>query len=230
MKNVFKHVLSVLIFSLAVQGIALAQSTPASSSTIVADTLRFGKLEVKKGKKQVFDERGSKDSAIVVLIDTLILRDRASLQFFGKKQVKLVAKHAEIGKNAYISGRGAENNASHMDLSLKFAKLGSLAILAEGYDANNGFRTHPNGDGGNVTLRYDQLGVVPQQNNKNAPYYLQIVANGGGSMVNASADVQRIMDQIQRYGVRMSGIPSGRVYSGSPGRDGKVEVMAVSDL
>lgn len=186
-----------------------------------ADTIHIGKLELKRRGKQVFD---AGDSVLVLQIDTLIMKDRSSLQFYDKKKVVLVINHAEIGKRVYFNGRSDKNNASDMEIAIKFDKLGSLFVMADGYDANNGFRTDPNGDGGNVKLTYSSDGLQPQQSDHKGSNYLHINVGAGGKHVNATADVQRIMDQIRRGGVRMGGLPQGQVYSGSAGKDGSSAV------
>src|SRR5690606_37301981 len=73
----------------------------------------IARVELGKKKKKTFNSR---DSSAVIYIDTLIMKDKSSLQFYGKKDVKLVVKHAEIGKNAFISGMGGQNNASNFDI------------------------------------------------------------------------------------------------------------------
>ncbi|HZH55102.1 MAG TPA: hypothetical protein VFD72_05585 [Sphingobacteriaceae bacterium] len=189
------------------------------------DTIRLNKLELKRGAKKVFDSK-NRDSVLFLQIDTLIMKDRSSLQFFGIKKVNLLVNHAEVGKRVYFSGRSQQNNASDMDISIKFDKLGSLFVMADGYDASNGFRTDPNGDGGNVKFVYSSDGIHPQQQQSKDQNYLHINTLSGGRHVNATADVQRIMDHIRRSSVGLRGLPQGQVYSGSSGSDGKFEVSA----
>jgi len=129
------------------------------------NTQHFDKLVLKKKEKKMFSDR---DSSSVVYIDTLIMKDKSSLQFFGKKDVKLVVKHAEIDNQAMIMGQGGQNNGSNFDIAVNFQKLGSLYIIARGQDAMNGTKTFPNGDAGNVTLTYDSAGIVPQSTDRKA--------------------------------------------------------------
>lgn len=187
------------------------------------DTIHISKLELKRRGKQVFN---TGNSVLVLHIDTLIMKDRSSLQFYDKKKVVLVVSHAEIGKRVYFNGRADKNNASDMVIAIKFDKLGSLFVMADGYDAANGFRTDPNGDGGNVKFTYSSDGIHPQQSDHKGSNYLHINVAAGGKHVNATADVQRIMDQIRRGGVRMGGLPQGQVYSGSAGTDGSSAVSS----
>ncbi|WP_240768502.1 hypothetical protein [Olivibacter sp. XZL3] len=185
------------------------------------------KLEIRQKKKKNFNTR-YRDSTLVLTIDTLIMHDKASLEFFGKKKVKLKVHYAEIAKEAYMIGTDSKNNGSNMDIEIHFAKLGALYVLAGGRDANNGTRTYPNGNGGNVSFRYDQAGIIPQQENKDQPAYLRIDTKAGGYRVNPQSDLYNIYSQIgmgiRSGGGRLGAVPQGQVYSGSPGRDGKATV------
>ncbi|MFC6103012.1 hypothetical protein [Olivibacter domesticus] len=186
------------------------------------------KLEISKKKKKTFSVR-QQDSTLVLKIDTLILNDKATLEFFGKKKVDLQVKYAEIPKQAYIVGTDSKNNGSEINITIHFGKLGSLYVLAGGRDANNGSRTFPNGNGGNVTLHYDKRGIVPQQEKKDQPGYLRIDTKAGGYRVNPQSDLYNIYSQIgmgiRSGGGRLGGVPQGQIYSGSPGKDGKSEVV-----
>jgi hypothetical protein len=190
------------------------------------DTLHIQTLEVGRKKKETF---GGKDSSLVVHIDTLIMNDRAQLVFFGKKDVKLTVGHAVIDKRGYIFGTDGKNNGTDFDIDVRFEKLGQLYVLAAGHDANNnGSRTFPNGDGGDVTLIYDSTGVVPQTADRRAPHYLRIDTRAGGYRVNAQTDLNNIYSLINRGtpGRPLGNLAQGRVYSGSPGKDGKSTVKA----
>lgn len=185
------------------------------------------KLEIGHKKKRSFTTK-RQDSTLVLTIDTLIMQDKSSLEFFGKKKVKLKIHYAEIPKQAYIIGTDSKNNGSDMDIQIHFAKLGALYVLAGGRDANNGTRTYPNGNGGNVTFRYDKSGINPQQEDKEQTAYLRIDTRAGGYRVNPQSDLHNIYTQIgmgiRAGGGRLGGVPQGQIYSGSPGKDGKVTV------
>lgn len=185
------------------------------------------KLEIAKKKKKTFSTK-RQDSTLVLTIDTLIMKDRATLEFFGKKKVKLLVKYAEIPKQGYIVGSDSKNNGTDMDIDIRFEHLGSLYVLVGGRDANNGSRTYPNGNGGNVNFRYDQSGINPQQENKEEVAYLRIDTKAGGYRVNPQTDLYNIYSQIgtgiRSGGGRLGGVPQGQIYSGSPGKDGKSEV------
>lgn len=185
----------------------------------------IGKLVLSKKKSKTFRNKG-RDSIMTLHIDTLIMKDRASLQFYGLKDVQLNIGYAEIGKDVVFSGIGSKNNASNFDIDINFAKFQSLYVIARGIDAMNGTRTHPNGDGGNVTVHYDPNGLVPQQEDRKSKQHLKIDASAGGRRVNPPTDVALVMSRIGMGGPRMGGIPQGQVYSGSPGLEGKVVVEA----
>lgn len=207
--------ISVLLLLVAV-GTAYAQDT---------STIHIPKLEISKKKKHVF---GGKDSSLIVHIDTLIMKDKSQLVFFGKKDVRLHVGHADIDKRAYIFGSDGKNNGTDFEIDMRFEKLGKLYVLAGGQDANNnGSRTHPNGDGGDVVFSYDSGGVVPQTEDKKSPHYLQIDTRAGGYRVNPQNDLRNIYSLINTGSGRPLGnLAQGRVYSGSPGKDGKSTVKA----
>ncbi len=181
----------------------------------------IGKLVLKKKDKKTFNSR---DSSAVIYIDTLIMKDRSSLQFYGKKDVKLVVKYAEIGNRAFISGIGAQNNASNFDITINFQKLGSLYVIASGRDANNGTRTFDNGDGGKVDFRYSAKGLIPQSEDKKAANYLHIDVSAGGRRLNPNTDLNQIYSQISMSFAGLRGVPQGQIYSGSSGVEGTIKL------
>ena len=195
-----------------------------ASCTVSAQTehQHFDKIVLKKKKKKVFSDR---DSSSIVYIDTLIMRDKSSLQFFGKKDVKLVIGYAEIDNQAVIMGQGGQNNGSNFDIDVNFQKLGSLYIIARGQDAMNGTKTFPNGDAGNITLTYSSSGIAPQRTDKKAKNYLVADVAPGGLHVTPSAELNNIYGMIARAPQGLRGLPQGQIYSGSPGKEGKVSIQ-----
>ncbi|MGO1243754.1 MAG: hypothetical protein ACTJHT_04800 [Sphingobacterium sp.] len=179
----------------------------------------ISKLELGKKKKKYFNSR---DSSAIIYIDTLIMKDKSSMQFIGKTDVKLVVKYAKIGKKVFISGSGAKNNASNFDIEINLQSLGSLYVIAKGLDALNGSRTNDNGDGGKVTFRYAASGVTPQTTDKKAANYLRIDVTPGGRTTNPTTDLNQIYSRIKTAPSGLRGVPQGQIYSGSPGREGEV--------
>src|SRR5690606_29895372 len=151
---------------------------------------------------------------------------KSSLQFYGKKDVKLVVKHAEIGKNAFISGMGGQNNASNFDIDINLQKLGSLYVIARGQDAMNGTKTHPNGDGGTVNFKYDPSGITPQSDEKKQTGYVYIDVSAGGRAINPVTDLNQIYSHIAMSAAGLRGMPQGQVYTGSPGKEGKATITS----
>lgn len=192
-----------------------------------AHTVHIGKLAIGKKKKEVYS--GGKDSSLVLRIDTLVMADRSQLVFYGKKDVKLDIGHAVIDKRAYIFGTDGKNNGTDFDIHMRFDKLGALYVLAGGHDAsNNGSRTFPNGDGGNVNFTYDSDGIIPQSEDKKSDRYLQIDTRAGGYRVNPQNELSNIYSMIDMGapGRPLGNLSQGQVYSGSPGRDGKSVIKA----
>ncbi len=185
-------------------------------------TEHISKLEIGKKAKKNFNNR---DSSIVLHIDTLIMGDRASLMFYGKKDVKLVVGHAEIGNRASISGTDGKNNGSNFDIQVNFQKLGSLYVIAKGDDAFNGTKTNPNGNGGHVKITLAPNSIKPQQTDKKAKQYLYADVKAGGKAVNATSDLRNIYDRIKISPGGLRGLPQGQIYSGSPGNEGSFEII-----
>jgi len=207
----------ILLILSVFSGVAVAQE---------ADTVRIAKLEIDRKKKEVF---AGKDTTLVAYIDTLVMEDRSQLVFFGKTDVVLHVGHAEIGKRAYLFGTDGKNNGTNFDIDIRFGGLGALYVLAGGLDANNnGSRTHPNGNGGNVNLVYDSDGIKPQTDDKKAPHYVQLDTRAGGYRVNPQNDLNNIYSLINRGspGRPLGNLAQGTVYSGSPGKDGKSTIKA----
>lgn len=208
-------------FVFTIMGIFFATATLAQADAIT----HISKLEVKKKKREHIT--GS-DSTQHVVIDTLIMHDKASLQFFGKKHVTLEVKHAIIPKKAYISATDGKNNGSNMDIIIRFDELGSLFVLAGGRDANNGSRTFPNGNGGEVTLSYLSDGVEPQTADEKTEGYLEVDTKAGGYSVNSRSDLYNIYSRIGRGSRPLGQLPQGQIYSGSPGIDGSSEIKELT--
>ncbi len=196
----------------------LAGALPAQTAT-----QHFDKLVLKKKEKKVFSDR---DSSNVIHIDTLIMKDKSSLQFFGKKEVTIRVNYAEIGDQVMIVGQAGQNNGSNFDIKANFQKLGSLYIIARGRDAMNGTKTFPNGDAGNITLTYDPKGVTPQTSDKKAKNYLLADVTPGGLHVTPTAELSNIYSMIARAPQGLRGLPQGQIYSGSPGKEGVVVIKS----
>ncbi len=109
---------------------------------------------------------------------------------------------------------------------MNLQELGSLYVIARGWDAMNGTKTFPNGNGGKVNFAYANSGIKPQTTDKKGKNYLLIDVQQGGLRVNPTSDLQRVYSQISMSAPGLRGVPQGQVYSGSPGTKGKVEITA----
>jgi len=202
-------------------GILLVAFLAGNATIASQDSVKhLTKLEVDAKKKEVFAGR---DSVLQLRIDTLIMHDRSQLVFLGKKKVTLTADHVQIGKRAYIFGTDGKNNGTDFDIDFHFEKLGALYVLAGGQDANNnGTRTFPNGDGGNVNFIYQKAGITPQTENRKAPHYIRIDTRAGGYRGTPHNELRNIYGLINSgpVGRPLGRLSQGTVYSGSPGADG----------
>lgn len=191
--------------------------------TYAQEVQHIPRLELGKKDKKVFS-RG--DSSMILKIDTLIMKDKSKIEFYAKKDVKLEIGYAEIGKNVVITGQDSKNNATNIDMDVNFKKLGSLFIIARGLDAFNGTKTFPNGNGGKVKINYDPTGVNPQTKDKKGNNYLFVDIKEGGLRVNPTSEIGQIYSRISMSYPGLRGMPQGQIYSGSPGREGSVEIKA----
>src|SRR3546814_9620463 len=93
----------------------------AASAAIAQDipTIHIPKLEIERNKKEVI---GGKDSSLIVYIDTLVMKHKSQLVFFGKKDVQLHVGHADIAKRGYIDGTDGKNNGTD------FKKIGRAHV------------------------------------------------------------------------------------------------------
>lgn len=187
------------------------------------EVIHVQKLTLDKKKKQVYQGR---DSVLTLYIDTLIMKDKSTLQFFGKKDVTLIVKNADIANSAAIIGQGIQNNGTNFDIDINFDKLGSLYVIARGQNANNGSKTFPNGDAGNVNIVYESNGFTPQTTDKKGKHYIHIDNTEGGLNVIPSSDVANIYSRISLSSPGLRGLPQGQIYSGSPGKKGTVSLKA----
>lgn len=209
----------VLIGAIFFSSLNLVQAQQKSEDEVI----HLSKLVIEKKKKKTFQGR---DSIMTLHIDTLIMKDKAALQFYGKKDVNLIVKHAVIGKEAIIFGQGLKNNGTNFNIDMDFDALSSLFIFARGQNANNGSKTHPNGDAGNVTLVYESQGFTPQTTDKKGDHYIRIDNTEGGLNVTPSSDVANIYSRIATSPAGLRGLPQGQIYSGSPGKKGEVVIKA----
>lgn len=205
-----------ILFILSVLLVGQVNSIQAQDKKQV-ETLYLKKLVVDKKQKKTFQGR---DSLLTVVIDTLIMKDKSTLQFLGKKDVTLVIKHADLGKDVVFFGQGLKNNGTNFNIDIDFNKLASLYVLAPGQNAMNGTKTFPNGDGGNVLINYTSNGFEPQTTNKKDKHYIHIDNTEGGLNISPSSDVNLIYSRIALSGPGLRGLPQGQIYSGSPGKKG----------
>ncbi len=189
----------------------------------MAQTEHIQRLDLGKKQKKLFN-RG--DSSMTIIIDTLIMADRSKIEFFGKKDVKIEIGYAEFGNNVVIFGQDSKNNATNMDIKVNIQKLGSLFLIGRGNDAMNGTKTYPNGNGANIKLAYNAQGITPQMTDKKGKNYLFADVEPGGLRTSANNEIRQIYSRISLSAPGLRGLPQGQIYSGSPGNEGKFELVS----
>jgi len=205
MKTKIILLLSIFVFSLP----ALAQEY-------------IPRLELDKREKKMFSSR---DSVIHLKIDTLILKDRSSLQFLHKKKVILEVGYAEIGDKVKIFGSDGQNNGSDFDINIHLASLGDLYLDAGGLRATKGRQALPHGNGGTVNFVYNTKGMIPQTKEAKESNYLRVNVSGGDNLSDSRSEISIIQSQIgQNTGRPLGGLPQGKVYQGVAGENGKVTI------
>lgn len=215
---------TILIGLLAMTTFVVQSQTISSNKPVK----RIGKLIIDAKKSFSF---GGNDSTGSVLIDTLIMNDKAALKLYGKKNFNLTVLNAFIGKKCYISGTDGKHNGTNLDLVINFEELGDLAIDVGGLDAINGTRTFPNGNGGKLNLTYLDSGIQPQFDKRRQKNFIAMNTRAGGYRVTPQSDLYVIFSRIGGpRGRPLSQLPQGQVYSGAIGRDGKADVKEVSNL
>lgn len=194
--------------------------------TTSPDTIRISKLVIDSKKTHYFKQG---DSTVFVIIDTLIMKDKASLYFTAKKNISLTAHEATIGKNCILTANDTKNNGTNLNLNVNFEQLGSLYVDVSGFEARSGNRKFDNGNGGKVNLSFLSGGKNPQSADKNRPNYLSINNKAGGYTVNPQTDIAVLFQQMRNGAPgRFGGLPNGRVFSGNLGKDGTTSINPVT--
>lgn len=190
---------------------------------------KIDKLSLKKRQKYTFQGR---DSLATIVIDTLVMGDRASIAFPGKKALNLIIKYASIGQGCVFIGDDGKNNGTNLTLSANFARLKSLAIEVPGLDAKMSNRKYDNGDGGKVEINYLAGGVKPQMADPAKEGYIEVNTRAGGYLTNAQTDLYAVYSRLNSGvpGRPLSQLPNGRVFSGGLGRAGKADLQEVASL
>lgn len=199
-----------------------------SIGQVTSKSIRLGKLVIDSRRSYSITEG---DSITSIFIDTLIMKDKSKLSFVAKKKVNLVVKYAIIGKDVVIRGDDSKNNGTDLNLSINFVQLRSLYIDVSGEDARSSNRHYENGNGGNVVLSYLSVGQRPQIADKKSASFVSIRNRAGGYTVNPQTDIAILLGQVRTGSGRPLGqLPSGRVYSGGIGRDGKITIAPIDSL
>lgn len=214
---------SVIVF------VVLWVSMPMILSARKPSDVHIKKVEVGKNENYAIK---NVDSSLVVEIDTLVMSDKASLEFVGVKRANLMVKHARIGKNCVIKGDDGKNNGTNLIFCVNIESLGGLLINVPGLDAKMSNRKVRNGDGGDVEIRYLLSGMKPQFENKKQAGYVEIKNNGGGYLTTPQSDLYSVFSLMRSGspGRPLGLLTNGVVYSGNVGKNGRTKFLGVEKL
>lgn len=219
--------LFLAIGAISIVTITNVQAQVIGEASMTTDTIYIAKMEVKAAKKFVFNAKRTNASNLVVMIDTLIMCDHSALKFYDKSTLELLVNHAEIGKGVQILGRGLKNNGANMDISMKFVKLGSLTVFANGLPKLNEM-VGQDGRGGNVTLRYDRKGITPQNYDQFAENYIDIQTNGGRYTADGKINEYYRVKELSKKGAdKPFGLKELLDKMSGVGKPGKAEIVEI---
>lgn len=100
----------------------------------------ISKLEIAKGTTYVVDQSN------VLVVDTLIMHDKAIIQFANGQQGKLGARIAYIGENCLITAKGADGTNGKAEKPGTQGRVGQPSVKTKGARATDGE------DGGSLEL------------------------------------------------------------------------------
>ncbi|MHC2990755.1 hypothetical protein OB13_03860 [Pontibacter sp. HJ8] len=115
--------------------------------TSLAQATSIPKLEIAKGDTYIVGPEN------LLVVDTLILHDKATIRFAPNGKGRLAAKVAYVGDACTITSKGAHGkhgklgtagtdgeDGSNLEIAVHFMKLGSLTIDTRGGDGGNGYK------------------------------------------------------------------------------------------
>ncbi|KHJ37194.1 hypothetical protein PBAC_26370 [Pedobacter glucosidilyticus] len=174
-----------------------------------------------------------KDKAIKELrLDSLVLNKKSSLEIQGKKDFTIYANHIILADKTFITAHDDKNNGTNLILSGKFIKIGKTVVDVSGRTYEVGNKTEANGNGGKLTIVYDSDGLKPQHLDNKEKNYIETLAKGASTSTNPYVDVQNLWYRValgSGIGRSPMGLPQGKVYDASEGKDGEVEIKPLNE-
>ncbi|QEK51106.1 hypothetical protein FYC62_05015 [Pedobacter aquae] len=174
-----------------------------------------------------------KDKSIKELrLDSLVLNKKSSLEIQGKKDFTIYANHIILADKTFITALDDKNNGTNLILSGKFIKIGKTVVDVSGRTYEVGNKTEANGNGGKLTIVYDSDGLKPQHLDNKEKNYIETLAKGASTSTNPYVDVQNLWYRValgSGIGRSPMGLPQGKVYDASEGKDGEVEIKPLNE-
>jgi hypothetical protein len=174
-----------------------------------------------------------KDKAVNELwLDSLVLNKKSSLEIQGKKDFTIYANHIILADKTFITAHDEKNNGTNLKLSGKFIKIGKTVIDVSGRTYEIGNKTEANGNGGKLMIEYQQDGLQPQSVNSKEKNYIETLANGASTSTNPYVDIQNLWYRVaigSGIGRSPMGLPQGKVYDASEGKDGEIEIKLLNE-
>jgi hypothetical protein len=174
-----------------------------------------------------------KDKSIKELrLDSLVLNKKSSLEIQGKKDFTIYANHIILADKTFITAHDDKNNGTNLILSGKFIKIGKTVVDVSGRTYEVGNKTEANGNGGKLTIMYDSDGLKPQHLDNKEKNYIETLAKGASTSTNPYVDVQNLWYRValgSGIGRSPMGLPQGKVYDASEGKDGEVEIKPLNE-
>lgn len=174
-----------------------------------------------------------KDKSIKELrLDSLVLNKKSSLEIQGKKDFTIYANHIILADKTFITAHDDKNNGTNLILSGKFIKIGKTVVDVSGRTYEVGNKTEANGNGGKLTIVYDSDGLKPQHLDNKEKNYIETLAKGASTSTNPYVDVQNLWYRValgSGIGRSPMGLPQGKVYDASEGKDGEVEIKPLNE-
>ncbi len=168
------------------------------------------------------------DSSAVLNLDTLMLGKKSSLYINDKKSLTINAKNIFFGDKSAIVSHDGKNNGTNLIINGRFIDLGKAVIDVSGLDYRFGSAKFPNGNGGNVIIKYDEQGLMPTSSDTKSNNFLEILNRGASSNINPQVEISNIWYRIaigSGIGRSPTGLPNGKIYDASVGKDGDIQII-----
>lgn len=172
-----------------------------------------------------------KDTAKVLILDSLVLNKKSSLIIPNQKDFTIQAKYIILEDKTSISAHDGENNGTNLKISGKFLEIGRSVIDVSGHTFLIGKDKFPNGNGGDLLITYHEGGLKPQVDEHKSKNYIEVLTRGASTSISPWNEINNIWYRINLgsgIGRSPAGLPNGKVYDATTGEDGKVDISPIN--